>query len=148
MNTDALSQTDPTADDLSSTEGTQEARTPEPEGVREADAPDEPDTFPRDYVEKLRKESAEYRTKAKDRDDLAQRLHTALVEATGRLADPSDLDYDEAHLSDPEALTAAIESLLEAKPHLASRRPVGEIGQGPIGTDADVNLASLLRSNA
>lgn len=53
-----------------------------------------PDTFPRDYVEKLRKEAADARVKAKDRDDLAHRLHATLVASAGRLADPSDLPFD------------------------------------------------------
>ena len=87
------------------------------------------DTFPRDYVEKLRAENAENRVKAKRADDLAHRLHEALTAATGRLQDPRDLQFDETHLDDPQALTTAIESLLEAKPHLASRRVVGDIGK-------------------
>jgi len=62
----------------------------------------------RAYVEKLREEAAKHRTRAGDRDTLAQRLHTALVTATGRLADPSNLTYDEAHL-DEDALTAALD---------------------------------------
>jgi hypothetical protein len=54
----------------------------------------------------------------------------------GRLADPSDLDYDEAHLTDPDALNAAIDALLRAKPHMASRIPVPgtNIGQGQQGS--------------
>src|SRR5688572_6233589 len=63
------------------------------------------ETFPRSYVEKLRDESAKHRQRASDRDTLAQRLHGALVAATGRLADPSDLTFDEDHLTDPDALT-------------------------------------------
>lgn len=107
------------------------------------------ETFPREYVEKLRTENAENRVKAKRADDLAQRLHKALVEATGRLQDPSDLTFDDAHLEDPEALTTAIDSLLESKPHLASRRVMGDIGQGATGNpDAGVNLAGMLRSRA
>lgn len=108
----------------------------------------EPDTFPRDYVEKLRKEAADARVKAKDRDDLARRLHTALVAATGRLADPSDLAYDEAHLADEDALSAALDDLLARKPHLASRRPRGDVGQGVGGSTTSVDLAGILRSRA
>ena len=51
--------------------------------------------------------------------------------ATGRLADPTDMPFDEVHLDDPEALAIAIEDLLAKRPHLASRRPTGDIGQGP-----------------
>lgn len=113
-----------------------------------AQVDEEPDTFPRDYVEKLRKEAAAYREKAKGRDELAQRLHTALVAATGRLADPSDLAFDEAHLDDEEALTAALDELLDRKPHLASRRPRGDVGQGATANTTTVNLAGLLRARA
>jgi hypothetical protein len=110
---------------------------------------DSPDTFPREYVEKLRDENAKYRQRAQRADTLAQRLHEALVTATGRLQDPTDLAFDESHLDDPEALQAAIEDLLARKPHLASRRPLGDIGQGPKTGDAgEVDLAALLRSRA
>ncbi|KYH43676.1 hypothetical protein [Branchiibius sp. NY16-3462-2] len=110
---------------------------------------DEPDTFPRSYVEKLRKEAGDARAKAKDRDDLAGRLHVALVASTGRLADPTDLPFDEDHLTDPANLDAAIEDLLTRKPHLASRRPVGNIGQGVGALDqTGPSLAGILRANA
>src|SRR5690625_3540572 len=59
---------------------------------------DSPDTFPREYVEKLRDENAKYRQRAQRSDDLAQRLHEALVAATGRLQDPTDLAFNEDHL--------------------------------------------------
>ena len=108
----------------------------------------EDETFTAEYVQTLRDESAKYRTKAKDRDDLAARLHTSLVAATGRLADPSDLTFDTDHLTDPDALTAAVEALLTAKPHLASRKPTGDIGQGASVVDDTFSLSGLLRSNA
>lgn len=97
----------------------------------------DPETFPKAYVEKLRKEAADNRVKAKNADNLAARLHTSLVASTGKLADPSDLPFDEAHLDDPEALDAAIEELITAKPHLASRTPRGNIGQGVSGKSSD-----------
>lgn len=109
---------------------------------------DDADTFPRAYVDKLRKEAADARVKAKDRDEIAARLHMSLVAASGRLADPSDLPFDEAHLSDPDALTAALDELLARKPHLASRRPVGDIGQGVSAVTSSVDLAGILRHNA
>jgi hypothetical protein len=40
----------------------------------------------------------------------------------GQLADPTDLEFDEDHLDDPDALAAAVDDLLARKPHLASRR--------------------------
>jgi hypothetical protein len=79
---------------------------------------------------KLRSENARYRERARNADAYAKRLHVELVRATGKLADPSDLEFSEDHLDDPDALAAAIDDLLARKPHLASRRPTGEIGQG------------------
>lgn len=129
---------------------TEEVVPPETE-PEEATEPD-PETFPKAYVQQLRTEAKDHRTKAKEAteraDALAKRLHTALVTATGRLADPTDLPYDAEHLDDPEALTAAIEDLLARKPHLASRKPVGQIGQGETGNSGSVDLAALLRSRA
>jgi hypothetical protein len=128
------------ADETTEVEATQEA----PEAAQ-----DDPETFPREYVEKLRKEAAEARTRAKRADDLARELFAAKVTATGRLADPSDLAYDEALVADSDALNAAIDALLTAKPHLASRTPRGDVGQGPTGGDAShVDLAALLRAGA
>lgn len=123
-----------------------EPEAPEAEDTPETD--DAAETFPREYVEELRKENAKYRQRAGQVDDLATRLHTALVTATGRLADASDLPFDEAHLSDPDALSAAIDALVAAKPHLASRKPVGSIGQGATVVADTFSLGGLLRSNA
>ena len=106
------------------------------------------ETFPRSYVEELRAENQRYRERGKRADELARRLHTALVAATGRLADPSDLPFDEAHLADPDALAAAIDELLTRKPHMAARKPVGDIGQGATPSAGTVDLAALLRQRA
>ena len=113
-----------------------------------AETAENEDVFPREYVEKLRNENAKYRQRAQRADDLAQRLHEALVSATGRLQEPTDLPFDEDHLDDPEALTAAIDELLHKRPHLASRRPVGDIGQGAAGEPGTVDLAGILRARA
>ncbi|KXO99671.1 hypothetical protein AXK58_00105 [Tsukamurella tyrosinosolvens] len=96
-------------------------------------------------VEKLRTESAGYRTRVRE---LEQQLHRMQVEGTGALADPSDLPFDPAHLESPEALQAAIDALLEAKPHLKARRfEAGAAAQGPkSGTEAPVDLLAALRS--
>lgn len=109
---------------------------------------EEPETFPREYVERLRKENAAYREKAKDRDDLAHRLHTALTAADGRLAASEELPFDEAHLTDPQALTDAIAALIDKKPYLAARRVVGDVGQGATPTTPTLDLAGILRANA
>lgn len=106
------------------------------------------DTFPRSYVEKLRRESQGYRERANRATEYAERLHTELVRATGRLADPEDLPFDEAHLEDSDSLSGAIDALLKRKPHLASRRPTGDIGQGASGKGAPVDLAAMLRARA
>lgn len=98
--------------------------------------PVDPEMFPRQVVEDLRKENGKYRQRAQQADTYAARLHTEMVKATGRLADPTDLPFDEDHLADAGNMVAAIDALLEAKPHLASRRPVGDIGQGQRGSTA------------
>ncbi|GAA1663712.1 hypothetical protein GCM10010977_02530 [Citricoccus zhacaiensis] len=138
-----------TADDNATPAADSDADAPEtPE--QDAEATEDGETFPRAYVERLRAESARYRDRAKAADGLAQRLHTALVEATGRLADASDLEFDAAHLDDPEALTAAVDDLLAAKPHLANRTPRGSVGQGavPSGDGSAVSLLGMMRPNA
>jgi hypothetical protein len=120
----------------------------EPEVIDETTTEDA-DTFPRSYVERLRRESANYRERANTADTYAQRLQTELVRATGRLADPTDLAFDQSHLDDPNALAAAIDELLARKPDLASRRPTGDIGQGAVsGVGSSVDLAADLRERA
>lgn len=106
----------------------------------------DPDTFPRAVVEKLRKENATYREKAKKAEDYAKELFYARVSATGRLADPDDLPFDADLLEDHDALLGAVEELLTRKPHLGSRKPRGDVGQGLSGSSATVDLAGLLRS--
>ena len=81
------------------------------EQTADTEEEEEPETFPREYVQQLRDENAKHRTRAQRADDLAKRLHTSLVAATGRLADPSDLAFDDAHLEDPATLEAAIDQL-------------------------------------
>lgn len=125
-----------------------EQTTDTPEVTEETPAGDQQETFPRAYVEKLRKEAGDARTKAKRADDLATRLHTALVTATGRLADPTDLPFDPEHLDDPEALAAAVDDLLARKPHLASRKVTGDVGQGASRSGDTVDLAGMLRARA
>lgn len=114
--------------------------------------PEDADTFPRDYVEKLRKEAGDNRTAAKAATEalepLQRRLHATLVAGTGRLADPTDLAFDAAHLDGDATLTAAIDALLTAKPHLASRRVRDDVGQGA-GEPVDaLNLAGILAARA
>src|ERR1700722_10698021 len=93
----------------------------------ETTAQDEPKTFNADYVSELRNEAKGHREKSQA---LAAQLHTELVRQTGRLADPTELPYDAAHLDDPDALKVAIDELLARKPHYAARTPNGHVGQG------------------
>ncbi|CCK58951.1 hypothetical protein [Mycobacterium canetti] len=131
-----------------------DTESPTPEVEREPDSPateaEEPETFPRSYVQELRQENGRYRQRAQQADAYAQRLHTELVRATGRLADPTDLPFNAEHLDDADKLTAAIDDLLSRKPHLVNRRPVGDIGQGattPLSGNP-VDLAAILRAQA
>ncbi|PRZ41912.1 hypothetical protein CLV47_10738 [Antricoccus suffuscus] len=117
-----------------------------PDNPTSPESADDADTFPRDYVERLRAESAEHRVRAKRADDLAAKLHAARVAATGRLADPADLPYAEDLLDDDAALTAALDDLIASKPHLASRIPRGDVDQGIRETpDAPKGWGSLFK---
>lgn len=100
------------------------------EGKHQAD---ETKQFDEAYVKELREENKRYRLQAKDAN---QRLHEQLVKADGRLQDPTDLPFDENHLADPDALAAAVEELITAKPHLKARRATGDIGAGNRGDAA------------
>jgi hypothetical protein len=104
-------------------------------GDPKAEEPDQPETFPRAYVEELRQENGRYRQRAQAGEAYAPRLHTELVRATGKLADLTDIPFDENHLDDPDALQAAVDGLLAREPHLANRRPT-------------VDLAALLGQKA
>lgn len=73
-------------------------------------------------------------------------LHTALVKLDGRLSDPNALPYDEAHLTDDEALSAAITALIERAPHLSATAVAGDVGQGDRGgTPAPFDLIATMR---
>ena len=149
-----ITNEEPAVDEAAATDTPDQAATPDPAttpdqaAAPDTDETDEADTFPRAYVEELRKENLRYRQRAQQADELAQRLHVELVRATGRLADPSDLPFDEAHLSDGAALTAAVDELLTRKPHLAARRPTVDIGQGARKQAETFNLAALLAERA
>lgn len=114
---------------------------------------DEPETFDREYVQKLRDEAAGHRVKAKRADTLAARLATAYAAGTGRLADPTDLPFteellDDDGLVDEGKVSAAVDELITRKPHLARRRPSGDVGQGARPETDDVGLGALLRRGA
>lgn len=126
-----------------------EPNTPETGSGSENEPGDnDPDTFPREYVEKLRKENADARVKSKRADELAQEVFHARVAALGKLADPTDLPFDADLLDDRAALEAAVDDLIARKPHLADRRPTGQVDQGARDEPKAVNLAEMLRSRA
>ncbi|MDN5707304.1 hypothetical protein [Corynebacterium casei] len=86
--------------------------------------------FDRKYVEKLRKESAKYRDKAKRAEELEKRLHRSLVAQDGRLADPDDMEFNPDHLHDADALSDAITKLVASKPGLKAQQLSGDVGAG------------------
>jgi hypothetical protein len=134
-----------------------EPDTPEP-ATGDGDGATDPDgdTFPRTYVEELRRESAGYRERAGRADAALDRLAQATIrEATaGILADPTDLTFDAESMADddgwpdPEKIAQAARDLVGRKPHLGDRRPTGDVGQGARTGDEPVDLAGMLRARA
>ena len=114
---------------------------------RETEESEEP--AEKSEVGKLRREAANYRTRLRESeqraDELARELVAARIRESGRLADPTDLDPDPALLEDG-ALDAAIDDLLERKPHLKARS-FGDVGQHDRAASDGVSLGSLLRNN-
>ena len=107
-------------------------------------------TFPREYVEQLRKENADRRKRAEELEGrnakLVAELLRAEVVADGRLADPADLFdgadtttlLDDDGAPDPEKVKTAVTELLTRKPHYA-KRISGDVGQGARPGPADPN---------
>ena len=94
-----------------------------------------------------------HRVEAKRADALNARLATAQAALTGRLADPTDLPFtddllDDDGVVDEDKLCAAVEDLIKRKPHLAVRRPTGDVGRGARPEVPDVGLAAMLRRGA
>lgn len=144
-------------EDVAEQDTTDDTETPEDdaqddsEGDPEDDTEETPegDTFPRAYVEKLRREAADARVKAGRAEELAAALWEARVTSLGRLADPTDLPMPEdADPMDPEAVAAAVEELLARKPHLASRVPRGDVGAGVVSESAPFSLGGMIRAAA
>ena len=148
-------------DDTTDTTDTQEQGTEEEQGQEEEQADDGP--VDAALVARLRREAAERRTKAKAAEEALAAARSRVLalevrEATrGILADPSDLlahvgadrllDDDGEPNADKIAHAARI--LLEAKPHLASRTPAGDVDQGARGKIAETfDFAALLRGAA
>ncbi|OBB57957.1 hypothetical protein A5757_19265 [Mycobacterium sp. 852013-51886_SCH5428379] len=95
------------------------------------------DSFPREYVETLRRESAGHRDKARTAearaDELARALFTARVAALGMVENPAEIAYDADLLDDADALSAAIEAAITERPYIKARRVTGSVGQGAQG---------------
>lgn len=94
-------------------------------------------------IAKLKDENARRRIEAQNADDLRRQLHRAWVEMDARLADPDDLSFDATR--DRDDIATAITELLDQRPHLKSRRPQGDIGQGHRGTGQPASLLSILK---
>ncbi|MDP7725088.1 hypothetical protein [Mycobacterium sp. TY814] len=103
-----------------------------------------------DTLAKVRREARNLRDRLKTAearaDELAHRLHTELARANGKLADPHDFPFNPDLLDDTEAMNAAIDALLTHKPHLRSRAPKGDIGQGARGNRSiPLDFSAFLR---
>ncbi|ROR53281.1 hypothetical protein EDD41_0416 [Luteococcus japonicus] len=106
---------------------------------------DEPESFPREYVEKLRKEAADNRAKAKAAEALQHEVFGLRVAALGKLHDASDMPFDPALLEDPDKLAQAVDELVTRKPYLARQVVAGSIGQGAAPATPSVSLIDALR---
>lgn len=97
------------------------------------------DTFPRDYVEGLRRESAGYREKAKAAearaDELARALFTAQVAATGKVENPAEIPFDAAIVDDIDAINAIVDAAITTRPYIKART-FAPVGQGERGNHA------------
>ena len=72
---------------------------------------------------------------------------------TGKLADPTDLPFTDGLLDDDGVVDeakvhAAVDELIKRKPHLAARRPTGNVGQGARPEAPGIGLAAMLRRGA
>lgn len=106
-----------------------------------------------EYVAKLRQEAAEARVKAKRVDGLSAQLLSAFVALDGRLIDPDDLPFTLDLVDDDgnlvrEKITAAIDALIDRKPHLAARRPTKPVAQGAKPEPEPVSLHAMMRERA
>ena len=127
-----------------------EGQEPETNEDTQNEGTPEDETFSREYVQELRSEAAEYRTRAKTADTLREALWAERVKADGRLVDVDDLPMpDDADPLDADAVSAAVDELIERKPHLKRREATGVVGQGLTDhQDDSVSLTSWLRGNA
>lgn len=98
---------------------------------------------------KVRREAKNLRDRAKAAeaqvDQLSRQVFALKVAALDKFADPSDFAYDADLVDDDEALAAAVDELLERRPHYAKPR-YGSVGQGQRGNGTvPQDFSSLLR---
>lgn len=152
------------APDEKPTTGAPDADAPSDDGAPPADETtedgtpmtdeDEGTTFDREYVQRLRSESAGHRKRAREAeatiDGLRRELWTHHVRETGLLADPEDLPYNPEAAGDPEAVKAAAEALIARKPHMRRTGTSGPLPEAATRTPSagGVSWSSLLRSGA
>ena len=138
---------DDTQDDTQDTEG-------QDDDTQDDDGGELQQTFNREYVEKLRSKSANYRLKMKESQsrvtELERALWTERVKRLDMVVDPDAVPYNADLLDDETATVEAIESLLEAKPYLRKRKANGDIGQHDArGRGGDgFTITGALRNNA
>lgn len=125
----------------------------EDEDQRDDDQGDD-DTFPRSYVQRLRKRSNGYRLQLREResevDKLQRQLFAERLQRLDLVVDHDAVPYDPALLDDDDALQEHVEGLLAAKPYLRKRKVSGNIGQhssNGVG-GSSVSLMDKLRHNA
>ncbi|ODQ96602.1 hypothetical protein [Mycolicibacterium holsaticum] len=103
--------------------------------------------FDREYVEKLRKESAGYRDRAKTAesrlDELSKLLWAERVKATGKVENPAEIPYNPDIIDNIDAINEAIDGAINERPYIRSRRPSGDIGQGNKGDKPPVGWEAL-----
>jgi hypothetical protein len=113
------------------------------------------ETFPRSYVEQLRKENAEQRQRAKNADKLRDDLLTGAIQGitNGIIFDPTDLPVEpefwdeETDRPNYERIRDAAVALAERKPYLARAR--GRVGQGrQPEPETGVSLHDIMRRAA
>ena len=104
------------------------------------------DSVEPEAVEEDEAETVHPAPEAVEPSEVHSALHTALIKLDGRLSDPAALPYDEAHLTDHEALSVAIGDLIERAPHLSATAVAGDVGQGDRGGNpAPFDLIATMR---
>jgi hypothetical protein len=110
-------------------------------------------TFDRDYVEKLRTKSANYRLRAKEAESQVDTLQRALfqerLQRLDLVVDPEAVPFDPELLESDDTLKQHLEQLLEDKPYLRKRKTGGNIGQHTNNDHSSpVSLLGMMKRNA